>query len=136
MLTAIEKILFVMLAAGAFYFGAKKFYEVYRVIARGKPENRFDDLSQRIWRALRIVLTQQSVFKARPLISFFHALMFYGFVFYILVNLVDALEGLSGFRASGPGWRLYHLIADILTAGVLVGILAMIIRRQWARPSQ
>src|SRR5215470_977568 len=94
MLTPLEKVLFVLVVAGAFYFGGKKFYDVYRIIVRGRPEDRFDDLGGRIRRALAVVLTQQSVFKARPWVSFFHALIFYGFVFYVLVNLVDVLEGL------------------------------------------
>ena len=123
-----------LVASGALYFGGKKFYEVYRVIARGKPDLRFEDLGGRIWRALVIVLTQQSVFKARPVVSFFHALIFYGFVFYFLVNFVEILEGLFGLDTRGGGWNLYNLSADILTAAVLIGIFALIVRRYWARP--
>ena len=134
MLTVTEKVLFLLLAAGTLYFGAKKFYQVYRVIARGKPEDRFDNLGGSIWRALGVVLTQQSVFKARPVISFFHGLVFYGFVFYLLVNLVDVIEGLFGVRTTGTGWSLYNLSADLMTAAVLVGIVALIVRRYWARP--
>src|SRR5215218_2530794 len=106
MLTATEKILFVLLTAGSLYFGGKKFYEVYRVIARGKPDLRFNDLSGRIWRALVIVLTQQSVFKARPVVSFFHALIFYGFIFYFLVDFVEVVEGLFGLDTRGAGWDI------------------------------
>jgi hypothetical protein len=134
MLTVTEKVLFLLLAAGTLYFGAKQFYQVYRVIARGKPEDRFDNLGGSIWRALGIVLTQQSVFKARPVISFFHGLVFYGFVFYLLVNLVDVIEGLFGVRTTGTSWSLYNLSADLMTASVLVGIVALIVRRYWARP--
>ena len=101
MLTVTEKVLFLLLAAGSLYYGAKRFYQVYRAIARGKPDARFDNWAERIWRALWIVLTQQSVFKARPVISFFHALVFYGFVFYLLVNLVDVIEGLFGVPQAG-----------------------------------
>ena len=134
MLTLVEKILFLLLALGSLYYGGTKFYAVYRAIARGKPETRLDNLGARIRRALWIVLTQQSVFKARPLVSFLHALIFYGFVFYFLVNLVDVLEGFFGIHARGGAWNLFNLLADLLTACVLTGILGMLIRRLLVRP--
>ena len=134
MVTTLEKFLFVLLAAGSGYFGGRKIFDVYRAIARGKPDARFDDLSKRIRQALWIVLTQQSVFKARPLISFFHALIFYGFVFYFLVNLVDVLEGFFGLHARGGGWNLFNFAADLLTLGVLTGIVALLARRLLIRP--
>jgi len=134
MLTSVEKILFLLLVAGTSYLGVKSFLQVYRVIRRGKPEDRFDNLPERIFRALKTVLFQQSVFKARPWVSFFHALIFYGFVYYALVNLIDIVEALLGYRGQGTFWGIYGLIADILTAGVLIGILALIARRRWIRP--
>src|SRR5262249_43657111 len=75
MLTTIEKILFIAIALGAFYFAGTGFYQVFKSIRRGKPEDRFDRLPERIGRALWIVVTQQSVFKKRPLVSFLHALV-------------------------------------------------------------
>jgi Fe-S oxidoreductase len=134
MLTTIEKILFVLLALGSLSYGGKKLYDVYRAIARGKPDTRFDNLAERIWRGLWIVVTQQSVFKKRPLVSFLHALIFYGFVFYFLVNLVDVLEGFFGIHARGGAWNLFNLVSDLLTAGVLVGIIGMVLRRWFVRP--
>jgi len=134
MLTTVEKILFILLTAGSLYYGGKRFYDVYRTIARGKPDARFDNLSGRIWRALWIVLAQQSVFKTRPLASFLHALIFYGFVFYFLVNLVDVIEGFFVLHARGGGWNLFNLAADLLTAAVLIGIIGMVLRRFVFRP--
>ena len=65
MLTTLEKILFILLAAGSLSYGGQKLYDVYRAIARGKPDLRFDNLAERIQRGLWIVLTQQTVFKKR-----------------------------------------------------------------------
>ena len=134
MLTLIEKLVFILLASGSLYYGATKFYDVYRAIMRGKPDARFDQLGGRIQRAIWIVLTQQSVFKTRPIVSFLHALIFYGFVFYFVVNLVDVVEGFFGIQARAGAWNLFNLIADLLTASVLVGILGMVIRRLLVRP--
>ena len=134
MLTTIEKILFVLLVLGSLSYGGKKLYDVYRAIARGKPDIRFDNLAERIWRGLWIVVTQQSVFKKRPLVSFLHALIFYGFVFYFLVNLVDVVEGFFAIHPRGGAWNLFNLVSDLLTAGVLVGIIGMVLRRWFVRP--
>jgi Fe-S oxidoreductase len=134
MLTVIEKIVFVLLALGSLYYGGSKFYAVYRTIARGKPDTRLDNLSERVRRAIWIVLTQRSVFNARPIVSFFHALIFYGFVFYFLVNFVDVLEGFFGIHARGGAWNGFNLLADLLTASVLIGIVGMVIRRLAVRP--
>ena len=134
MLTTIEKILFMLLAVSSLYYGGKKFYDVYRAIARGKPDARMDNLPERIRRALWIVLTQQSVFKKRPIVSFLHALIFYGFVFYFLVNLVDVIEGFLGIHARGGAWSFFNLVADLLTAGVLTGIIGMVLRRWFVQP--
>ena len=134
MLTTIEKILFILLALGSLYYGGSKFYSVYRAIARGKPDERFDNLAGRIQRAIWIVLTQQSVFKKRPMVSLLHAFVFYGFVFYFLVNLVDVLEGFFAIHARGGAWNLFNLAADIFTASVLIGITGLILRRLFVQP--
>jgi len=134
MLTTIEKVLFGLLAAGSLYYGGSRLYDVYRAIARGKPDIRFDHLVDRIRRALWIVLTQQSVFKKRPVVSLLHAMIFYGFIFYFLVNLVDVLEGFFGLHARGGLWNLFNVTADLLTASVLTGIVGMLIRRLLVKP--
>lgn len=127
--------MFLLLAAVSLYYGGKGFYGVYKTIARGKPDPRFDHLPWRILRALRIVLTQQSVFKRRPLISFLHALVFYGFVYYALVNVADLLEGFLPLHLRGRIWDPFNLLADLLSAGVLVGMVGLVIRRFVMRPS-
>jgi Fe-S oxidoreductase len=134
MLTTLEKISFVLLAAGSLYFGGNKIYDVYRAIARGKPDARFDNLADRVRRALWIVLTQQSVFKKRPVVSLLHAMIFYGFIFYFLVNLVDVLEGFFGIHARGGLWNLFNIAGDLLTASVLTGMVGMVIRRLLVKP--
>lgn len=134
MLSSIEKVLFLLLAAGSLSYGGKKLYDVYRTIARGKPDERFDRLGERIGRGLWLAITQQTVFKKRPVVSFLHALIFYGFVFYFLVNLIDVVEGFFGIHGRGGGWNIFNVLADILTAGVLTGMIGLIFRRWFVRP--
>ena len=134
MLTIGERILFILLAGVSLYFGAKGFIDVYKVIGRGKPDDRFNNLNARIRRALGIVFTQQSLFKARPLVSFLHALIFYGFVFYFAVNLVDVIDGFFPFQTRGGAWNPFNLAADLLTAAILIGVVGLLIRRRLVRP--
>src|ERR1051325_5161321 len=121
MLTGLEKILFILLVIGSLYFGGVGFYRVYKAILRGRPDDRFENLGSRILRSIWIVLTQEPVFKKRPVVSLLHALIFYGFLFYFLVNLVDVLEGYFAFETSRGLWKPFNLIADVLTAGGLGG---------------
>ena len=85
------KIAFLLFAAITVAIGLRGFYRVYQRIRAGSEdrEPRFDHFPQRLWYALVTTLTQSRTFRRRPWISFFHSFIFYGFVFYILVNLMD-----------------------------------------------
>lgn len=134
MLTTVEKVLFILCYLASLYYGGRRFYDVYRSIARGRPDHRFDRLARRVTDTMVDVLLQRPVFKKRPMVSFLHALVFYGFIFYFLVNLVDVLEGFISFDARGGAWNAFNILADILTATVLVGMFGLIARRFWVRP--
>src|SRR6201996_5369794 len=100
MLPLAHQIAFLLFAAVTVAIGLRGFYQVFQRIRSGRPDSepRFDRLPQRLWYALVTTLTQSRTFRRRPVISFFHSFIFYGFVFYILVNLVDAIEGYTRFR--------------------------------------
>ncbi len=55
---------------------------------------------------------RRRTFRKRPWVSFFHSFIFYGFAFYLLVNLVDAVEGYFpvaiSSRPLGVVGELYH----------------------------
>lgn len=50
------------------------------------------------------------------------------------MNLVDFLEGFFGLHAQGGFWNPYNLVADLLTALILVGILGLMVRRYLVAP--
>jgi len=130
MLTTWEKVLFILAVMASAYFGGRGFYNIYRAVTRGKPApGRLDNLPERIGRALWLFITQQTVFKRRPLVSTLHAMTFYGFMYYLAVNLVDVLEGMFGLHAQGGWWNPYNLLADLLTVSVLIGVAGFMIRR-------
>ena len=133
MLPFSQKILFLLFAAVTGSLGLRGFYRLYRRIAAGRADTdaRFDHLPGRLWYALVTTLTQSRTFRKRPIVSFFHSFIFYGFTFYLLVNLVDAIDGFVplSFASLGLAGNQYVLAADVLSALVLVGVVALVLRR-------
>ncbi len=132
MLTDIERIIFIvllLLALGAAY---KVGQRIYRIILRGQGVLGTDNMGQRVRRGLGVFLTQRTVLKRRPLASIFHTMIAWGFTFYLLVNVVDAafawFPDLRSLLANPIGYA-YLIVGDVLTVGVLVGMVAMLIRR-------
>jgi Fe-S oxidoreductase len=139
MLPLPQKIAFLLFALITLAFGAEGFYRLYLRIRRGTsdPEPRFNNLPRRLAYALTTTLLQTRTFKKRPTIGLFHSFIFYGFVFYGLVNLADAIEGYVPFTISSanPIGATYNVLADILSFLVLLGVIALVIRR-FALPSR
>ena len=145
MLPLSSRIGFLIFAAVMLAIGTRGFYRVYLRIRRGRPdaELRWDKWPSRLWYALSTTLTQRRTFRKRGVVSLFHSFVFYGFVFYLLVNLVDALQGYT--EISVPAQVPYSLtvdtrfaydfLADILSFLVLVGVVALVIRR-FAMPAR
>jgi Fe-S oxidoreductase len=139
MLPLPQKIAFLLFALITLALGIEGFYRLYLRIRRGAPdpEPRFNNLPRRLAYALTTTLTQQRTFKKRPTIGIFHSFIFYGFVFYGLVNLVDAIEGYLpiSISSANPICAAYNLLADIFSFLVLLGVIALVIRR-FALPSR
>src|SRR5580693_9525535 len=139
MLPLTQKIAFLLFALLTLALAFEGFYRLYLRIHRGThdPEHRFNRLPRRFTYALTATLLQTRTFKKRPTIGLFHSFIFYGFVFYGLVNLVDAIEGYWAFSISSPNpiAATYNLLADIFSFLVLLGVIALVIRR-FALPSR
>ncbi|MDQ7025476.1 MAG: (Fe-S)-binding protein [Anaerolineae bacterium] len=138
MLTAFERLLFLILAlfaVGATYSG---FRDVYLVIDKGEGKLHFDGIFRRAWKALRVYVTQETTLKTRRVTSLLHWGVVIGFTYYFLINGVDTilgfssrfeewLTGLDGFGATV--FNLYRLVGDVLSVVVLVGVVYFILRR-------
>ncbi len=69
--------------------------------------------------------------------SLFHGLVAWGFIYYLIVNLGDVLAGfISDFEFLGTGilGNLYRLGSDTISVVVLIGMVALIIRRFIIQP--
>ena len=134
MLTPIEKIIFLMLAVISLYFAQHFFRMAFQVINRGEGQLHFEKLPSRIWRALEITITQRTVFRTRLGTSLMHGFVVWGFLFYVLVNTGDVIEGYFDVEFLGTSTigNLYRLIADIISILILIGMVYFLIRRFWA----
>jgi Fe-S oxidoreductase len=130
MLSFVEKILFTLAAAATM---AAAWFAVKRLVGlvsggKGKPE--WKTIPRRLIQVLLKVGTFQPVFRFRLVTSIFHALVGWGFGFYLLVNVVDVLQGyIPNFEIPGLAGNIYNLLTDVFSAGVLVGMVYFLIRR-------
>lgn len=132
MLPLSSKIAFLVFALVLLVAGGRGFYGAYCRIRRGRADTdpRTDHVLMRFWYALTTTISQRRTFRKRGVVSFFHSFIFYGFTFYLLVNLVDAVEGYVSFHAPPNAiTHAYDFLADLLSLLVLIGVVALVVRR-------
>jgi Fe-S oxidoreductase len=138
MLTSPEKILFVLAVLATLYAAWQVANRIIRTITRGHGNVDWDLARRRLVSVTIRIITFQPVFRFRFWPSLFHGLVAWGFIYYLLVNLGDVLAGfLPNFHFLGTGTlgNVYRLGADILSALVLLGMTALIIRRFVFQPN-
>ena len=138
MLSSTEQIVFILLVVVCGGLAFQGFRRIYVIVSQGKPSYRTDDFPLRLIKALIDVGLQKPVFKARPIVSIFHAFIFFGFSFYLLVNVNDLLEafveGWTTIGSSNPVALGFNLFSDLFSIFVLVGIIYFLIRRFIGKP--
>jgi Fe-S oxidoreductase len=133
MLTTLEIIAFSLLVIVSTTLTISGFLGIYSVIRRGRQAPRLKSLFPRFVVTLIQVGLQQTVFRSRPILSVFHAFIFFGFSFYFLVNVNDVLEGfVVGYStaevSTGP-IGVFNIVADVLSVLTLVGMVIFLVRR-------
>ncbi|MBC7646669.1 MAG: (Fe-S)-binding protein [Pseudopedobacter sp.] len=137
MLPLAHQITFFVFALIAGAFGIYGFYRVYKRVSSGAPtpEARWNRVLERVSSALLTTLTQERVFRKRSVVSTLHSFIMYGFTFYLLVNGVDGLEGYFKFNILSSNFvgAAYNFLADLLSLGVLIGVIALVYRRFYGK---
>ncbi len=138
MLTTPERIIFALAVLLSLYLTARAIRRIIRIIQRGHGRPDWNVLRDRKFSVPARIISFQPLFRFRFLPSLFHALVGWGFLYYVIVNFGDLLQAyIRGYQFLGTGTiaNLYHLGADILSIAVLVGIAALIIRRFIIKPT-
>jgi Fe-S oxidoreductase len=132
MLTTVERILFILLVLASFATAYVTFGRMARVIQRGQGKLSFDNLSKRLLLGVGALFGQGQMIRHRTVTSMFHYALAWGFIFYLLVNVVDVLEGfIAGFHFLGDTifGNLFRLLADLFSVAVMVGMIYLLLRR-------
>ena len=138
MLTPVERILFVVAALLSLTLTAIAVRRIVRTIGRGQGKPELGQLGRRIVEAAVTFVTFLPTFRVRRWTSVFHALVGWGFTFYLLVNVIDVTEAfLPGyvFLEGATLGDLFRMGADVFSVLVLVGMAYLIVRRFVVRPS-
>ena len=137
MLSSPERLAFILLVVVSGGLAAQGFLNIVRVVRRGRSAERTDHLVRRFTSALIDIALQRPIFKTRPWVSFFHALVFFGFSFYLLVNINDLLEAfVAGWSTigGGPVAGVFNLLSDLFSVLVLAGMFLLLLRRFVRKP--
>jgi Fe-S oxidoreductase len=134
MLTLTEKIAFFLAVLVSLSLAYRAAERIVRTIQRGHGQPDWQVVRRRLLSVLVKTVTLQPTFRIRLGPSLFHAFIAWGFIYYLLVNLGDVLQGFFPglhFLGQGTVGGIYRLLADLLSVGALLGMAALIVRR-WA----
>ena len=132
MLTLPERIIFALAVLLSLYLTFLAARRIIRIIYRGHGGPDWSVLRHRLFLIPTKIITFQPVFRFRFIPSLFHALIGWGFLYFVIANFGDLLQAyIPGYQFLGSRTigNLYRLGADIFSIAVLTGMIAMIIRR-------
>jgi Fe-S oxidoreductase len=138
MLTLVEKILFVIATLASLYFTYRGVARIMGHINSGRGKIDWSLAYKRIGELIVKVGLFQPVFRFRLWPSILHGLIGWGFLSFLLINLADLIYAFTNFKLLDHlGWfgNYYRLLADIANVLIIVGIVAMAIRRFILRPA-
>src|SRR4030043_2224739 len=132
MLSLLERIIFALAVLLSLHLTFRGAIRIIRIVLCGQGRPVWNVLWHRLLTVPPRIITFQPLFRFRFLPSLFHALIGWGFLYYVIVNIGDLLQGyIAGYQFLGTGFlsSLYHLGADIFSIAVLAGMIAMLLRR-------
>ncbi|NIM95575.1 MAG: 4Fe-4S dicluster domain-containing protein [Anaerolineales bacterium] len=138
MLSFPEKIIFILgvllTSAYALVSGAR----LLRVIGRGHGVPDWRRLLTKVPIVLIQTINLKDTFRIRKRTSTLHGLIAWGFLFYIIINLSDILEGFIPnyeFLGNGTLGGMYRMIAEITSIFILSAMSLLLLRRFFIKPT-
>ncbi|NQT62727.1 MAG: (Fe-S)-binding protein [Candidatus Marinimicrobia bacterium] len=131
MLTGWEKAVFILVLLGSLGATRTTFTNMFKIIGRGANPIDWPAIFKRIPSGI-LALFGKPLFKTRPIATIVHTGVSWGFILYMLVNLIDIMYGLfSGFHflPDSIAGNIYRLFVDIFSVIVLLGVVYFLFRR-------
>jgi len=138
MLSLTEQILFALATLLSLYYTYRGVRRIISHIGSGQGKVDWSLIWKRLGELIVKVGLFQPVFRFRWWVSLLHALIGWGFLSFLLINLSDLIYAYSGFKLLehlGVFGDAYRLLADVANVAILVAIVAMVIRRFVLRPA-
>ena len=108
------------------------FGKMFRVILTGIHPILWTDIRKNWIEGFAAFFSQKTLFKTRPFVGLIHALVAWGFILYLAVNIIDIFYGFipnfKFFPDSLLG-NVYRLFVDIFSVLILIGIFFFLSRR-------
>lgn len=127
----VRQVIFILEFIIAFGLLSFSFYKILKYIKLTRS-HKSGSLGKRIAKTLLVAIFQTKIFR-RPVIGFFHALVFWGFCIILFGSLEMMVDGLSGkensFQFFGPIYPLFLSIIDVFTYLVLFSVIIFLFRR-------
>ncbi|MCP4150648.1 MAG: 4Fe-4S dicluster domain-containing protein [bacterium] len=138
MLSVLEIVLFFAALVATVWFSQNEFRRKFKLIGYGKEMGEFDNMGKRIVNMLKRVILQICVFPNRPIPGFFHAMIFWGFLVFLLITTNHILEGfIEGFCLFGHGiiYDIVMVAANFFAGMLILAVIYFVVRRYIFRPS-
>lgn len=132
MLSNYEKILFAVIMMASIYLTTVTFRQMVGTIKRGSGRLFWDKFPSRLVVGIKVLFSQNNMIRNRPVVSLIHTFIAWGFIIYMVVNLVDVLEGLITefvFLQLSTAGSVYRLFVDLMTTIVLLSTVLLLGRR-------
>ncbi|MFA5054576.1 MAG: (Fe-S)-binding protein [Dehalococcoidia bacterium] len=131
---SVSTVIFIVVFIAAVTLFISSCYSRFRLVAMGKPDNRFKEIGRRIWNMIYYPFSQRCTISRSYRFGINHALLFWSFMLLLIANTEFLLHGLvpNTIALSKLPSGAYHALAmifDIVSVLVLVAIVAAVARR-------
>ncbi|MGB9665062.1 MAG: (Fe-S)-binding protein [Ignavibacteria bacterium] len=119
----------VLIIAFVIFFSSLR--KLYKSLKFGKPENRFDRVSERLKNVLIVAIAQSKLLR-EPVAGLMHAFIFWGFCVLLIVVIESIIQGFEpafSFNFLGGFYTIITLTQDLFGVLVLVGVFVAVLRR-------
>jgi len=107
-----------------------------RIVRSAKGSLGIDQAGRRTGRWISEVIFQKKVISQKPFAGIMHALVFWGFLVFVLATVDHFCRGFGvSILGEGAFFRGYSVVASAFAALVIIGITSLFIRRFVFRPS-
>ena len=118
-----------LVTIGAFFYTIRR---IARFFSFTRPAFKVTDFGKRFGIMMKVAFGQSRIFR-KPVIGFFHALVFWGFCVILFGSIEMVIDGLTGtdkvLKAFGPVYDVIMASGDIFALLVAISILIFLARR-------